>query len=162
LDNAKKIIIAVVLLVAAGGVTYWRMSGKGGPVTTTGVYYYDLSKGELFTASSDRIPPFQHGGNTAVRAHVFACSGGGEQFIGFLEKFGPQARAMIEGIVKNSKMGSPEQLIAHGQIPPDQHLVASPDAPEEWHPIRSQQGQRITSAPQSKCNDGAREVTPGE
>jgi hypothetical protein len=161
LDNTKKIIIALVLLVAAGGITYWNMSGKAGPETTTGVYFYDLSKGELFAASSDKVPPFQRGGGSAVRAHVFVCAAGGEQFIGFLEKFGPQAQGMIQGLLKNTKMGSPEQLIAQGQIPADQHLVASPDAPQEWHPAGSQQGRRITAAPRRKCNGGAKEVKPG-
>lgn len=161
MDNTKKIIIAVVLLVAAGGIIVWHLSGGQGPVTARGVYFYDLSEGELFNAPSDRVPPFQRGKGTAVRAHVFVCSDGGEQFIGFLEKFGPQAHGMIESLLKNSKMGSPEQLIAQGQIPPDQHLVAGPDAPEEWHPAQSQQGRRITSAPRQKCDGAAKEVKPG-
>ena len=162
MDNTRKIIIAVVLLVAAAGITYWNLSRKGGPETTTGVYFYDLSEGELFAASSDKIPPFERGGATAVRAHVYVCESGGEQFIGFLEKFGPQAQGMIQGVMKNTKMGSPQQLIAQGQISPDQHLVASPDAPEEWHPANSRQGRQITSAPRGRCNGGAKEVNPGE
>ncbi|HEY7119421.1 MAG TPA: hypothetical protein VH475_22710 [Tepidisphaeraceae bacterium] len=49
--------------------------------------YYTVDDGQsVFEDEMDKAAPFEHGGQMAVRAHMFSCDGGKTRFIGFLEK----------------------------------------------------------------------------
>lgn len=58
--------------------------------------YYTINDGKTyFVANTSNFPPFEHGGQEAVRAYVFQC-GSGKKFVGFLEKYSPQAKKELD------------------------------------------------------------------
>ena len=42
--------------------------------------------GSWFADKAERVPPFDHHGQPAVRLHLFSCDGGKTTFVGYLEK----------------------------------------------------------------------------
>ncbi|MCI0538169.1 MAG: hypothetical protein L0Z50_23430, partial [Verrucomicrobiales bacterium] len=47
----------------------------------------------FFVANSENVPPFEFNGKIAVHAYVFECDG--KRFVGFLERYTPEARKTI-------------------------------------------------------------------
>jgi hypothetical protein len=86
-------IIAAVLLLSIVLVIY-RVTGSGAGVGKA--YYTDDDGQSLFADSASRLPPFQRDGREAVRAVVLTCDGGHGRFIGWLEKYTPEAQAAYE------------------------------------------------------------------
>lgn len=62
------------------------------------VYYLDPATQMLIAGPAMVIPPLEIDGKEAVRVHVFACDDCGEQFIGYYEKFSPEAKKRLEEI----------------------------------------------------------------
>lgn len=70
------------------------------------VYFYDLNSGQLFVEQSNLIAPIASPTDTGeerepngVRAFVFTCTSCDDEasrFIGWLEKYSPAAKAMLE------------------------------------------------------------------
>jgi|GEM_PF-6436878 len=63
-------------------------------------YYFDLEIGELIKAPSGSLPPIiLNSGHEAVRAYVFTCGDCNkkeERFLGWLEKYTPAAKEILE------------------------------------------------------------------
>jgi len=49
----------------------------------------------FFVAPGDQLPPYEHEGKTALRAHVFSCDGGRTRFVGYLERYSLRAKALM-------------------------------------------------------------------
>jgi len=81
--GAGVVVLAISLIV--GQVLASRHRYPSGPPTD----YFTVDDGKTyFAAGEDNIPPFDYGGQQAVRAHVFQCSG--KTFVGYLERFTPK------------------------------------------------------------------------
>jgi hypothetical protein len=73
--------------------------------------YYSVDDGQsYFVAGMENVPPFQHDGKEAVRAHVFKC-GNGKPFVGYLERYTPEAhKAVVE------KRATPQHQISGREL----------------------------------------------
>jgi len=83
--------IPVVAVVVVMGVRSARDVEPSG--IKSGFYSVDDGK-TFFSDDADRIPPFDHHGSQAVRAHVFKGSDG-KLFVGYLERVNPSAADLI-------------------------------------------------------------------
>jgi hypothetical protein len=94
------ILIALIFII-------YQMVGGGGPrIQTTAYYTVDDGK-TWFPDSIERIPPFDRGGQEAVRAHVFSCRGGRDAFVAYLEKYTPEAQKRLEAARANPEASDP-------------------------------------------------------
>lgn len=136
-------IIAVAFLL----IIWQACSGGGGGV---GQSYYTIDDGKTyFVDASNKIPPFMKDGKEAVRAHVFVCPGG-QPFVGYLEKYSPQDKKMMEDAIA-------------GKAPPaayagytGQAMVKKPNMPPTaWVPLMPGTTQIYSQIVQVTCPDGA-------
>ena len=72
--------------------------GATAPISSRAFFTVDDGN-TWFIDSSKRIPPFDQGGSVAVRAYVFTCDGGKTKFTGYLERYTPKAKQLMEAIV---------------------------------------------------------------
>ena len=96
---------AVVVLAAAAVLicrSLWPAQERSGPARA----YFTTDEGaSLFVDRIDRLPPFEHEGQPALRAHVFSCDGNQTRFVGYLEK----------ADLESAKLR--EQAVARGESP---------------------------------------------
>lgn len=87
------VIAGVVLLGAATYMTFAfiRDYASGGP----GTAYFSSDDGKTFFIDDImRLPPFEHRGQTAVRAHVFDCNG--NRVVGYLSRYTDESLKAFE------------------------------------------------------------------
>ncbi|HEY1685624.1 MAG TPA: hypothetical protein VGG19_12730 [Tepidisphaeraceae bacterium] len=86
--------VTVLCVVAAIGSIVWQVMGQRHAVMTKlPDRYFSADDGKtFFSASSDNIAPFDYQGHAAVRAYVYECHDGGQKFVGYLERYTPEAR----------------------------------------------------------------------
>src|SRR5271163_2656883 len=91
MNNHPKVAIGSgigVVVLAIGLIVAQVLAGKHRYPSGPPDYYFSDDDGKtFFAASSDSVPPFDHNGQTAVRAYVFQC--GSQEFVGYLERFTP-------------------------------------------------------------------------
>ncbi|MDB5324817.1 MAG: hypothetical protein JWM57_386, partial [Phycisphaerales bacterium] len=83
-------VVAGVMLLAAASWAIFVLK----PASTsalTKAYYSDDDGKTTFVDGIDRVPPFDHNGKTAVRAVLFTADDHGTSFVGYLERYTPQA-----------------------------------------------------------------------
>ena len=90
-----------IILVAAACLVIWMQfrqdGGDSAEVSSSSRAFFTVDDGKTFFAdSSKRVPPFEYKGAIAVRAHVFTSDGGKTSFVGYLERFTPDAKAKME------------------------------------------------------------------
>jgi hypothetical protein len=83
------VVIALIIII-------WQLSGGRGYTFPTRAFYTVDDGQTTFVDAIDRIPPFDHQGQEAVRVHMFSCDGGRTRFVGYLERYNPQAKARME------------------------------------------------------------------
>ena len=89
-------VVGLVALVAIGAVVMQVMAGRPKIQGALPDAYYTVDDGKtFFSANSEKVPPFDHKGQKAVRAYVYEC--GGERFVGYLERFNPEAHKAMTG-----------------------------------------------------------------
>jgi hypothetical protein len=132
---------AVTMLAAAGIFFYnsWR-AGARGPQA----YFYDLSKGELFVADANLIPPIRgidSAEQDGVKAVVVASSPDDQKSrrIAYLERFSPELKRDLEEA--RAKKTAP--LIDRGAAQGLRFVKRTSD--KDWYPIGTAEGQRIVS-----------------
>jgi hypothetical protein len=65
--------------------------------------YYTIDDGKTwFVEGIEKVPPFQHEGKEAVRAHVMMCGEDGKPFVGWMEKFTDDAKKKLDDLYANS------------------------------------------------------------
>src|SRR5271165_3819230 len=71
----------------------WRGATQSNDVTRalTQAWYTDDDGKTWYSGDKSRNPPFDHNGKTAVRAFVFKCDADNREFVGYLERYTPQA-----------------------------------------------------------------------
>lgn len=171
-NSALVTIVAVVVLVISLGVIIMNTRGPGA-VRAIDLYFFDLSTGQLFVASSDQIPPIDSPGgplNTpqgakpaGVRAHVFACGEcpdlkgmNTEQvkaagaYIAYLEMFTEQGKAAMTAPAPADGQGPPPEMMMD---PMQSTLVKRVEDPQ-WMPMYSEPGYRLTESAVQQCPDG--------
>jgi hypothetical protein len=100
-------VICVVIAIGVGMIVVQVLANRKAYPTKLPDAYYSIDDGQTFFAeNSENIAPFEYKGKTAVRAYVFACSDG-KQFVGYLERYTPEAR---RAIVVEKKSGPQLQI----------------------------------------------------
>lgn len=153
-NSGFKVISVVVLLLLAVGIFIKTRSSAQGPGDGT-AYFYDLTSGELFPASSTLRPPIDApgGANKGVRAFVYAC---GEcspttQKVGYLISITPEARAMMDKPLEDADPA----VLQRGQV-----IAITPEKvgdEVQWVVRTSPDGARVSRIPSDTCA-GARPV----
>jgi hypothetical protein len=83
------------IIVLALAVIIWQSFDRGPRIPNQA--FFTVDDGQTWFADDiNRVPPFQHNGQEAVRAHVFTCDGGRTKFVAYLEKYSDQAKARLE------------------------------------------------------------------
>lgn len=135
------IVVTAVLVVGVYAVVAWEIRGpKFGGHGQLRSYYSDDDGKSYFVDDAALMPPFDHGGATAVRCYVFQC--GGKIFVGFLEKFSDEVMA---GLNKPMVRGDKPLDFRGGT------LVKRP-GDHDWVKKYSRKGEAIQ---QVKCPDGS-------
>jgi hypothetical protein len=124
MSNHPKVAISLgcgVVAIAIGMVVAQVLAGRhrypSGPPTD----YFTVDDGKTyFAAGDDNIPPFDHDGQPAVRAHVFQC--GSQTFVGYLERYIPKYH---------------DYVVAHGLTPDAIRIGREIKKPGEaqWHAV---------------------------
>jgi hypothetical protein len=90
------IVAGIALLAIVAIVVQVLASRKKYPDALPQAYFTVDDGKTYFSAGMENVPPFQHDGQTAIRAYVFQC-GTGEPFVGYVERYTPAAhKAMVE------------------------------------------------------------------
>jgi hypothetical protein len=94
----------VIVIVAILYMVSYRGHGENVDKLVPSQAFFTFDDGKTwFVDSSKRIPPFEYNGKTAVRAYVF--SKGGNNFVGYLERFTPAAKEEMEATVAAATPG---------------------------------------------------------
>jgi hypothetical protein len=136
-----QLVIAIAMLLGSGVIMYgfWRGENRGQQA-----FFYDLSKRELFTADANLIPPIRGIDNAeedGVKAVVIADKPDDKKTrrVAYLERYAPELkRDMEEARAKNA---APLISRAGAQT---MRFVQRPGE-SQWHPLISQEAQRIVS-----------------
>ena len=80
----------------------WSVFGGGGNTPTAGgvgkVFFTDDDGKSWFPDDATKIPPFDHNGKQAVRAHVYKCDG--KTFVNHMERYTADAKKKLEALQK--------------------------------------------------------------
>lgn len=166
LNNNSAIVTigAVVLLIGALFAIIMQMrSGPSGP-RVIDVYFYDLNTQKLFAAKSDQIPPIDTpsgpapgGAPAGVRAYVFACNDCGnenDRFIGWLEMYTPEAKALLTQPPPTDPQQALERDMRVYEVWESGQLIRGVND-TRWVPQSSQEAMNITSQIDTKCPGGS-------
>ena len=139
-------VAALLLMTGVVALGYQYAAMKTNPSAPQAFYTIDEGK-TLFTDTPELVPPFNHGGQQAVRAYVYECDG--KRFVAYLERFTEDARRMIAELdeaVKRAKPGDkpPANL---GQLTNARRNGREVKKPGDanWVHAGSKEGARITS-----------------
>lgn len=96
------VVIALILIV----YQLWPAS----PIQPISQAFYTIDEGKTwFVEDIEKVPPFQHNGKEAVRAHVFVCGESGQKFVGWMEKFTPDAKKKLDDLYSKSSGKRPPE-----------------------------------------------------
>jgi hypothetical protein len=146
-------ITAAIVVVAVLIIMWQACSGPGvGGVNTNKAFYTTDDGKTYFVDDSANIPPYQaKNGKLAVRAQVFTCDDGKTKFVGYLEMYAPQDKAMLEQMAKGGKAGAPPGYASYTTQP----MVKRPgDPPQMWLPLAPQTTLAYQAIVQPKCPGG--------
>lgn len=89
--------VAVVFVILAIGYVYLEVRTPSATYANNPKAFFSVDDGKTwFVDSSANVPPFDKDGKQAVAAFVYRCSSGGADFVGYLQRFTPQAKAALE------------------------------------------------------------------
>lgn len=89
--------IAVVITVAALSFLATQFIGSSAAEGIPQKTFYSADDGKTyFVDDVAKLPPFDHDGQKAVRAHLYTCDDGKTTFVGYLSRFTPAALAKLE------------------------------------------------------------------
>jgi len=94
--------VAIVVLVLAVLLIRYQLRDPNADAATADSprAFFTVDDGKTwFVDSSKRVPPFEYNGKVAVRAHVFTSDGGKSSFVGYVERFTPDAKGKMEAAI---------------------------------------------------------------
>lgn len=109
LNKRPYLAYAAIPLIAVAVVMGVRSARN---VEPSGIHsgFFTVDDGNtFFSDDAQRIPPFDHHGSQAVRAHVF-MGPDGKQFVGYLEKVTPEAAEIIRKVQQRKATDPPTPM----------------------------------------------------
>ena len=151
---ATTAVTAVIVVLAILFIFWQACSGEGpGSVNNSKAFFTTDDGKTWFVDNSSNIPPYTKDGKEAVRARVFSCDGGKTKFVGYLQRYTPQDKAMLENMAKGtqSKTPGPPAYVGYG----GQAMVKRPgDPPTAWVAMAPATMQYYQMIVQPKCPGG--------
>lgn len=139
--------IIVIALIVIG----WQLFGGGGPRIPTKAYYTVDDGQTWFVDDIQKVPPFDHNGQQAVRVQLYTCDDGKNVFPVYLERYNDRAKAAAERARQADASGEPDyeayELKEAGQ---EVKRARDPNAP--WVLVRNHERSGPIMSPQ--CPDG--------
>jgi hypothetical protein len=140
--NPKIVMACVVLaLLVCGYVVFNQVRGAS---TSSGELFFSDDDGKTWYAETPgTLSPTMHNGKEACRAHVFTCEG--KQFVGYLEKFSANAKAVVEQAAADTKAGKTvDRSKVQAAVMGGGLLIKKPGA-KDWRSAMSGEGSAIRS-----------------
>jgi len=108
------LMLAIVLILYQG-------AGSSPAAPFEGREWLTVDDGKTFFAADGMLlPPILHEGMTAYRANVFTCEGGKAQWVGYIERYSEQGKALMKEMREEQKKGGLPQpvteLLEHIEI----------------------------------------------
>ncbi len=164
-NSAVVTVGAVVVLILSLGYIVWSSRGRSYGPRVIDVYFYDLNTNQLFTAKSDQIPPIEtasgpvpgSGAPAGVRAYVFACndcSDENDRFVGWLEMYTPEAKAVLTQPPSESPEQAAEREMRMYEMYESGQLIKAPED-RTWARANTAEAVNVTQRIESKCPGGA-------
>jgi hypothetical protein len=149
--RAKKQLIAATIMLTLAAfffVKNWRASHSGPKA-----FFYDLSKGKLFTADADLIPPIRgidSAEEDGVKAVVIAPAPNDKKNrrIAYLERYAPELKRDLE----EARAKGTAPMISRAAAQGLRFVKRTTDS--NWFPMISPEGQRIVSEWTAPGSDG--------
>lgn len=143
--TAAIILIALVFII-------WQAGGGGGVGAAQAKSFYSVDDGKtFFVDDAEKIPPFEHEGKTAVRAHVYTCDDGKTKQVAYLERYTDQAKKVMEKM--RSGEVTDQQIMAMEEIQMTGILVKAPGTGDKGWVRQIDQAASAIVTP--KCPEGA-------
>ena len=155
---------AVAAAVSAGIILiallfiFWQCSGGSEASLLNDKAFFTTDDGKsFFVDAATNVPPYQKDGKPAVRAQVFTCDDGDTKFVGYLEMYAPQDKAMLEAMAKGAQNKGPSPMPYVGFA--GQPMVKKPGAPQNaWVMLGPQTSAAYQQVVTVKCPDGTTET----
>lgn len=105
-ENPKIGVISSVAFVLVGAAAiFFSLPARSAPTGNSRSAFYSVDDGKSWFADDlQKIPPFDKGGKPAVRAYVYRGANGTE-FVHHLERYTPEAHAVMEELGKPMSSG---------------------------------------------------------
>jgi hypothetical protein len=96
------IAIAAAVVIIGLGMIYFQGQASDSRRAAPRKMFLTVDDGKtFFVGAAEPLPPFQHEGKTAYRAYVFTCDGGKTTWVGYVERYSEQAKAIMKEMQKN-------------------------------------------------------------
>jgi len=145
--TAGIIILALVLII-------WSNLSGGGSASNGGsvskLYYSDDDGKTWYADDVSKVPPYDHNGKQAVRAHVYKCKDG-KLFVGYLEELNSDYRTKLEKA--KSAPGGRGALLEDAMIGGMEFKKPGPN--NKWVRQMTPDAQKVLDV---TCPDGSRET----
>lgn len=94
-SHARLVAIVALTMVVAIGLFVYGIAGGDSVHKGLTQAFYSIDDGQTwFVDDAERVSGFEHEGQLAYRVHVYRA-GDGEPFVGYLERFTPEARKRV-------------------------------------------------------------------
>lgn len=121
------------------------------------IYYFDLTTNKLFAGEPQLTPPIPApdqpaGAPKGVRAYVYACEDCAEHWIGWLERYKPKAKALMENEPVGGYNAAQHTIIKQGR-----EVRAETGTDKDWVSAGTQQALDLKNkALKGRCPDRKR------
>ena len=147
-----------VLLVSA--VVVWACTAQWS--LSSSRTYYSIDDGKTtFVDRSDRIAPFEHDGQQAVRAHVYSYDGDKTTFVAYLERYTASAKQDIESRLAQGNKRLSDRVLMQISMNGGQEVKKAGDPKTPW--VNSREiavAIKIIAVPPSPAGVAAQEINP--
>lgn len=130
LKDRSRIVLKGVGLLVVAAVVYAAVNSINGSSPPTSKAYYTTDDGATqFVAPIALVPPFDHYGKPAYRVWMFTTDGGKTMFAGYLERYTPEGKALLEAGIRDFKAGK-IRVMPRGR--PEDSEVKKPGPGNPW------------------------------
>jgi hypothetical protein len=149
INRHKAWAVSGSVLALAGAVAWGIINQPPPDAGPSHMAWYTSDDGRTWFKDTDRrVPPFEHGGATAVLAHVYRC--GDRPFVAWMERYDPEGKDVLDAYRAAEDAGrSPSGGSLMGiQV----HVEYKRPGEERWTPASD--GGAVTSMMLVSCPNG--------
>ncbi len=143
-------VTAAIIVIALIIIGVQLFGGGGRRIQTRG--YFTVDDGQTwFVDDIQKIPPFEHNGQEAVRAVMFTCDGGKTIFPAYLERYNAKGKAAAERVRASESSNEPDYT-AYDEMERGLEVKRPRDPSAPWVPMMDYE--RSNSIMTPVCPDG--------